>query len=292
MRNVLPRPEKPLAVCERCGRSFPPRRGNPNRFCSRPCFYEARSKRVSAICTTCNRSFDFLPGQTKGLYCSLECLRLYQNPSAACAVCGEVFQHRPNRKPKYCSPACYNRKRAAAKLIRPPCRVPGCSELAKVKKRQLCWAHYQYDRRHGQPEPEPIRPLALEPTDAAWIAGILDGEGYLGIVGTTASYGPRIAVLNTNHPMIDHLCALTGVGTVGFRKARGNKRPAWVWKLDRREHVAALLLAALPYLITKREQALILLELPTRQMKRPEERKRLFERIRSLNRRGNPDPRC
>lgn len=79
------------------------------------------------------------------------------------------------------------------------------------------------------------KPELLSLRQKAWIAGFMDGEGYLGIVrqrkketrtqSPTLQYHPYIIISNTQRNVIDRIQSWTGLGTIVKlgKKGRGGK---------------------------------------------------------------------
>lgn len=87
-----------------------------------------------------------------------------------------------------------------------------------------------------------------------WLAGILDGEGWIGI--DKRSKRITIQVNNTDCKMIEVLAFLCGGNCYAGKKAKNEKwKQQYVWVLSRRENVVALLNSILPLLVTKRNAA-------------------------------------
>jgi hypothetical protein len=93
-------------------------------------------------------------------------------------------------------------------------------------------------------------------TDAAYLAGILDGEGSI----VTQDNLWRLSVSNTHKPLIDWLAGFGHCSIVHHRKPRTNpsfktQKPSWDWILCRQGDVAYCLFQIAPYMIIKRERA-------------------------------------
>jgi len=103
-------------------------------------------------------------------------------------------------------------------------------------------------------------------TDVAWLAGILDGEGCLQFHKATnprkpsrPMYSARMCVNMYDEAAITKAAAIIGVlpKKGKQRSKRGLARwEVWVWG----ERLESILWEVLPYLTTKRPQALLLLE--------------------------------
>jgi hypothetical protein len=119
-----------------------------------------------------------------------------------------------------------------------------------------------------------LRTPAMKPitvAQAAYIAGILDGEGTITISrkrGNTAKagkrrvfYRPFVQVCLTTPNVLTWLVEVTGLGHVATNKSARTSRqkPSWRWSLWSNQ-ARQLLEATLPYLIIKKTQAELLIE--------------------------------
>lgn len=117
-------------------------------------------------------------------------------------------------------------------------------------------------------DPERPQKQIIAITDLAWTAGIIDGEGSLAIGYTNHSkckhWFCSVSVRNTNKSMIDKLFELFG-GKVfkGKYKYKDEYRIVWTWYINPRQ-TREFLLLVYPYLITKKRQAEIILEMRRR----------------------------
>src|SRR5512135_1833133 len=106
----------------------------------------------------------------------------------------------------------------------------------------------------------------MTPCEAAWVAGIVDGEGTITIRSKPYPGGYRyqvasLSVPNTDVSMIARLVECTGIGRVGMNVRQSHKRKEiWRWQTDQRQ-AAAVVRQLLPWLTAKREQAILLLEM-------------------------------
>jgi hypothetical protein len=102
------------------------------------------------------------------------------------------------------------------------------------------------------------------PAEAAWMAGIADGEGCVEVryrnrkTGADLRYA-RLSVVNTHLPMLQRCQEWTGVGTVipvnknkPYRKEHWKQ--SWVWVVQGVQ-AAAVLRQLEPWLLEKRERA-------------------------------------
>lgn len=123
----------------------------------------------------------------------------------------------------------------------------------------------------------------------AYAAGIMDGEGSF-----TVSYSPRwkafigdIGFAMTKPEIVNLFQQLYG-GHISFTETKNPKHAnVYRWRIHGIEKRKKFLLAILPYLILKREQAILFLkfvDLPRNWA--TEERMKIVEEFHSLNRRG------
>jgi hypothetical protein len=132
--------------------------------------------------------------------------------------------------------------------------------------------------------------------DCIYAAGFLDGEGYLGSQrrGDSSYVGLRVAVAGRVVDPLTFLRERWG-GRVGpHGKPQGNRKPAWQWTLTDRTLIAHLLTDTMSWMLVKRRQAELLVELAVMpKMVRGQadvdadgRRLTLHDTLRELNRRG------
>lgn len=96
-------------------------------------------------------------------------------------------------------------------------------------------------------------------TDLAWAAGIVDGEGCIGLSRiSNAHWSLRVAVGNTDIRMINKLKGCFG-GSVRLQNKKPGKdgfkrKPLWVWVLYGAK-AESFLVSIMPYLCNKADQA-------------------------------------
>lgn len=114
-----------------------------------------------------------------------------------------------------------------------------------------------------------VPPITI-PTDSAalgYIAGLVDGEGNINIstafcVGKSKSlsYHARVVITNTNELLMVWLLESLG-GTIENRRHRKpNWKPSWNWAVYG-DNAASLLKAIKPYLVIKKDQATLAMQL-------------------------------
>lgn len=88
------------------------------------------------------------------------------------------------------------------------------------------------------------------PTELAYIAGLLDGEGCIGAQNSRWN----VSITNTYRPVIDWLLRLGGKDHVRQRYSAAHN-PCWSWRVHAQQDVLALLEALVPFMIIKRDLA-------------------------------------
>ncbi len=111
----------------------------------------------------------------------------------------------------------------------------------------------------------------LSETEAAYLAGLIDGEGCISITRTRTnasakgckrgfSYRSSVVVAMTDHDVLEWCHRLTGVGNVCPKRTNvARHKPAWSWSVWSTE-AWELCIAVLPYLKVKLPQAANLIE--------------------------------
>jgi len=104
----------------------------------------------------------------------------------------------------------------------------------------------------------------LSETDKAYLAGLVDGEGHIGIsLSSKGHFNGRVKINMTDKPTMEWCVETTGVGYLELVKPQGDfkhrHKISYKWRLGR-DLGGQLLLQLLPYLKTKRKQAESFLE--------------------------------
>jgi hypothetical protein len=139
-----------------------------------------------------------------------------------------------------------------------------------------------------------IQISTLTEAEKGWIAGIIDGEGYIGLVennNETRSLTPRVDVHSTTKCMQVELQRLVGMGYLGRKRLREGEKQLFGWSLWAVETVGPFLEVVTPYLIVKRRVAHVVLDYCTRRRAlrgQPYDARdwRALKRVRELNKRG------
>ena len=159
-------------------------------------------------------------------------------------------------------------------------------------------------------EPYHVGPIK-EPTDRAWLAGLIDADGSLGIRvsnkdserGWNETYIPHLEVSQSDLPALERCVRITGLGRINVKARpdvdnRGirSTRTFYTWRLDG-QSASAVIRDIYPYLTIKQLQAQIVYTMneslkwgrPTRNEKVPpavmETRRALYAAIKALNQR-------
>jgi len=130
--------------------------------------------------------------------------------------------------------------------------------------------------------------------EAAYLAGLIDGEGTVSITKQKQykrklfALRPWLIVSNTNAPLILFLKRNYG-GSIHRQKQRGNSKPELRWQVLEQKEIKNILVRVFPYLRIKKVRAKLLLRfLISREKRKPYSKRELaiFEKIKYLNRRG------
>ncbi|MBI2625771.1 LAGLIDADG family homing endonuclease [Candidatus Parcubacteria bacterium] len=156
-----------------------------------------------------------------------------------------------------------------------------------------------------------VTSLLLNESERAWLAGFIDGEGYIGITlqqkketeahAASPLYHPFLIIANTNYAILRHIQMCVGGGRLYVLK-RGTTRmkESYQYKLTRMTTLLGVLYAVEPHLKVKTSQCTLLIEFVRRRMaaKRTvgrgsrgitsftEHDQHTYEQLLGLNRRG------
>lgn len=153
--------------------------------------------------------------------------------SKPCPECGASGNKHRTSRSLLCLD-CYNDKYQRTKC-------PQCGGRMNIRAK-LCGAC-----RWGPPVA--VRQMSAE--EAAWLAGILEGEGSF----ISTSYC-SLQVTMTDRDIIARLVAITGVGRVHERRSqKPHHKPSQLWVVARHEQIRQLIEAVLPWLGERRSEA-------------------------------------
>jgi hypothetical protein len=142
--------------------------------------------------------------------------------------------------------------------------------------------------------------MNLSDTQWAYLAAMMDGEGSFSISRGGRKPDPlhghpkgymnyqlKVCLGNTNRKLIDWLLDTVGGGCyVGHRPKTDKHKVGYNWQLHGKVEQKEMILGVLPYLLLKKEQALVALEMLAIEGKNPELRRKLWIKIKGLNRKG------
>lgn len=96
--------------------------------------------------------------------------------------------------------------------------------------------------------------MLLSETDVAWVAGLLEGEGYFGL-RKTPNRALRITCDMSDLDIIQKLHRLCG-GNISSTKIRRDRKPIYPWALTVREDVVALCKLIYPHMGLRRRETI------------------------------------
>jgi hypothetical protein len=188
---------------------------------------------VTVNCERCGKAFHpFQQNRDTARFCSRSCKggagnhadRLRSKSiTLNCQTCGKAFHpHYTNKEAKYCSSICSGRPKAPTAL-------------------------------------------KMSATEVAWLAGLFDGEGSIVFPrNSNVLNSVRLTIANTNRELLETVQQRTGTGQLIVAMCSKRKnwkphyKPSWHWQCYG-ENTRSLLSQMLPWLIEKRDKALIVL---------------------------------
>lgn len=178
-----------------------------------------------------------------------------------CAVCNTEFPVRPPGK--------------TSRLCRTPYTAEFCSRECRHKARFRQGALCEQ----------------MTETQAAYIAGFLDGEGSIMLYKRRDSVALRVTFSNTNTVVLEWLKATCGMGSIVTFDGKDDRHKVSSWFQLNSDAASTLLEQVTPYLIIKQRQALLALEFqkklhdPSFKSQR-EWQHAALEQMKDMNRRG------
>ena len=97
----------------------------------------------------------------------------------------------------------------------------------------------------------------MKKLEAAWLAGIIEGEGSFVVGPHRPKHGTHTAVsVNmTDEDVVRRLETVSGVGAVYGPRSRGPHKPQWMWVVTKVSDVVTLVEALLPWMGKRRTVA-------------------------------------
>lgn len=111
--------------------------------------------------------------------------------------------------------------------------------------------------------------LQMSSTEAAYLAGIVDGEGHVSIYGGYGkkdphAYRAHLGVVNTSMELLEWCTTTTGLGGIAVqRRESDTKKATWHW-LVVSEAACQVLIQIEPYLVIKADRARLVIDFQTR----------------------------
>lgn len=90
----------------------------------------------------------------------------------------------------------------------------------------------------------------MSPVNIAWVAGIVEGEGWIG--HDKRSVTPKIKVHMTDEDVVRRLHSVTGIGKVYGPIVLPSGKDSYVWRVERPDHAAGLLMTLSAFLGERR----------------------------------------
>lgn len=108
-------------------------------------------------------------------------------------------------------------------------------------------------------DPAPGSTKPMNEVEIAWLAGIIDGEGWFDCMEKEGRIpAVRIGVESIDLDLLQQCHSFSGMGIVSGPRFRGeDRKPIWTWRVGKRRDVFRLLLAIAP-LLSNRRRARIL----------------------------------
>ncbi len=104
--------------------------------------------------------------------------------------------------------------------------------------------------------PEPNRGRTLSPTEAAWLAGLIDGDGTIGLPRrhTNENRQLEVSISNTDFVLLDYVKLIIGMGRfIRKRVISKNHTPGGAYQISNRQALT-LLTQIYPYLRTHKSK--------------------------------------
>lgn len=173
-------------------------------------------------------------------------------------------------------------------------------EYARLALRKNTWQSRFKPAVTGNwhPNTERIKAIqSMQETEAAYVAGIIDGEGSLTLAHRKRneergweSIEPNVRISNTNLALMEYLSALLGARSyVALGRPKSHWKPQYTISISAFAEIAALLERIMPYLVIKHRRAEIMLHLVRRRLSQEpytDEDRRLLQAFKQENQRG------
>lgn len=192
-----------------------------------------RSKDIHCTCEFCGKEWTVPEWQTTGRkFCSTE--------HAYASRRGEFFNKPVTPEEKTC-------KNCGDSFL-----VGGAGNARPWQK--YCSKQCARDGSNRHPYPKPLSSI-----DAAWLAGVFDGEGCLFFPVERPNRNVRMMVYNTHLPLLERIEKLTATGRITTKEYENHWKTSYVWQING-VNAIAVLKQILPWLIVKKEKALVAIQ--------------------------------
>lgn len=94
----------------------------------------------------------------------------------------------------------------------------------------------------------------MSEVEAAWLAGLLEGEGCFVLKSGRQNGYAAIRCSMTDLDVIERITEVTGVGCVSEQKVPAGGKPAWTWVVSRRSVVASICRRIRPHMGVRRSE--------------------------------------
>ncbi len=132
----------------------------------------------------------------------------------------------------------------------------------------------------------------MNDTDWAYLAGLIDGDGHIGMHAHNNGIRITVEISNTDLAALEKIKRKTGRGYI-LEKARNKKylnaKDVWAWQITSFPDVEFILTAIVSYMVIKKEAAMLLLEYCMNRIKGTsftEKEWALYKRMKELNKKG------
>lgn len=179
-----------------------------------------------------------------------------------CQQCGKEYQYRvtgANGK-RYCSQTCYHASRrgipSPRKMLAPERECALCGAPFTVIRSNLDQKFCSH-RCSGLAKGQRDTVRAMSDTEAAWLAGLFDGEGSIIFPKGRNRASVRLTISNTHLGLLEHVLEVVEAGSImsreKYRRSDHHKIP-YQWQCYG-QNARDVLHAMLPWLIAKKEKA-------------------------------------
>jgi len=161
-----------------------------------------------------------------------------------CPECGKTF--RDYRKRKYCSLSCATKHRIKLGELKP--RIINKEFAILGLKAHVEKAKVKYFEIFSK----------LTDVEKGYIAGLIDGDGYIGITKNHGRLTADVQIFSTDRKLMDWLLNRLKVGCVYVKRKGENRKPLYCWRMMSVTGVFVLLHFIKEYLVIKKERAEII----------------------------------